>query len=76
MPPRGSDDPELELARRDPLDDGVRVGDREEDAHARVLALELAEHDRHDDRAGPVEAPSTRSPASSPSLDAATSATS
>ena len=49
MPPRGADDPELELARGDPLDDRLRVGDGERDPDARVLALELAEQQRHDD---------------------------
>ena len=50
----GADDPELELARGDTLDDGLRVGDRQRDPDARVLALELAEQQRHDDggRAG------------------------
>ncbi len=50
MAPCGADDAELELARRDALDDGVRVGDREEHADIGVQALELAENDRHDDR--------------------------
>ena len=45
-----ADDPQLELARRDALDDRVRVGHGEEHAHVRVLALELAEHHRNHDR--------------------------
>ena len=48
----GADDPELELAGRDALDDCVRVGDREEDAHAGALALELAEEERDCDGGG------------------------
>ena len=47
---RGADDPELELARGDALDDGLRVGDRQRDLDAGMLALELAEEQRHDDR--------------------------
>ena len=50
MAARRADDPELELARRDALDDRVRVGHGEEDANVRVLALELAEQHRDDDR--------------------------
>ena len=38
-----ADDSELELPRGDALDDGLRVGDRQRDPDARVLALELAE---------------------------------
>ena len=53
MAARRADDPELELARRDALDDRVRVRDGQEDADVRVLALELAEHDRNDDRRRP-----------------------
>ena len=48
--PRRADDPELELARGDALDDRLRVGDGQRDPDARVLALELAEEERHDDR--------------------------
>ena len=47
-----ADDAELELARGDALDHGLRVGDRQRDPDARVLALELAEQQRHDDRRG------------------------
>ena len=50
MPTRRTDDPELELARGDALDDRLRVGDGQGDPDARVLALELAEQERHDDR--------------------------
>ena len=50
---RRADDPELELARGDVLDDGVRVGDRQRHLHTGVLALELAEEQRQDDRGGP-----------------------
>ena len=50
VPAGCADDPELELALGDALDDRLRVGDRERDGHAGVLALELAEQDR-DDRA-------------------------
>ena len=44
----GADHAELELALGDPLDDGLRVRDRERDRDARVLALELAEEQRDD----------------------------
>ena len=63
---RSADDPELELARGDSLDDGVRVGHGQVDAHVRVLTLELGERDGIATAAGPVDAPSTRSPASAP----------
>ena len=46
----GADDPELELARGNALDHRLRVGDGERDPDARMLALELAEEQRHDDR--------------------------
>ena len=39
----GADDPELELARGDAFDDGLRVGHRQRDPDARVLTLQLAE---------------------------------
>ena len=45
-----ADDAELELSLRDPVDDGLRVGDRQSHAHVRMLFLELAEQER-DDRA-------------------------
>ena len=48
-----ADDPELELARGDALDHGVRVGDGQRHVDARVLALELAEQQRDDDRRRP-----------------------
>ena len=44
----GADDTELELALRDLCDDGLRVGDRETNAHVRVQLLELAQQERHD----------------------------
>ena len=44
--PLRADDAELELAARDLLDDVLRVGDRQRDAHGRVPPLELAEDDR------------------------------
>ena len=50
MPARRTDDAELELARGDALDHGLRVRDGQRDLHARVSALELAEQQRHDDR--------------------------
>ena len=50
LPPRGADDPELELARGDVLDDRVRVGHRQRDLDAGILGLELAEEQRQDDR--------------------------
>ena len=53
VPPRRADDAELELARGDPLDDGLRVRDGQRDRDARVRALELAEEQRHDDRRRP-----------------------
>ena len=46
----GADDPELELARSDALDHGLRVGDGQRDPDAGMLALELAEEQRHHDR--------------------------
>jgi hypothetical protein len=49
MTPGGADDPQLELAGRNTLDDGMRVRDREKDPHQRVLTLELAENDGNDD---------------------------
>ena len=63
MPARGADDAELELPRRDALDDRLRVGDGERDVHARDARLELAEQERNDD---PGRARSTRRAASSP----------
>ena len=48
--PGGADDAELELARGDALDDGLRVGDGQRDPDAGMRALELAEQQRHDDR--------------------------
>src|SRR5262245_61873217 len=45
-----ADDPELELPRGHPLDDRVRIGHRQRDVHAWILALELAEQERYDDR--------------------------
>ena len=62
-----ADDPELELARGDALDHGLRVRDGQHDPHARMLALELAEEQGTTIAAGPVEAPSCSSPESSPS---------
>ncbi len=50
LPPRRADDPELQLARGDVLDDRVRVGHRQRDLDAGVLGLELAEQQREDDR--------------------------
>ena len=47
-----ADDPELELPRGDALDDGLRVRDGQRDLDARMLALELAEEQRDDDRGG------------------------
>ena len=49
---RGADDAELELARGDPLDHRLRVRHRQGDPERRVLALELAEQERDDDRGG------------------------
>ena len=43
VPPRRADDTELELARRDPVDDRPRVEDPEHDVKLRVERLELAE---------------------------------
>src|SRR5262249_44278499 len=48
MTPRRTDDAQLELALRDPLDHGLRVGDREGDGDTGVRALELAEENRND----------------------------
>ena len=45
-----ADDPELELAVGDAVDDRVRVGDRERDGQVRVAALELAQEERHEVR--------------------------
>jgi hypothetical protein len=50
--PRRADDPELELAFGDALDDALSVRDRERDRDARVLALELAEQNGDDGAAG------------------------
>ena len=49
---RRADDPELELARGDVLDDRVRVGHGQRDLDAGVLGLELAEEQRQHDRGG------------------------
>ena len=53
MAARRADDAELELARRDALDDRVRVRHRQKDADVRVLALELGEHHRNGDGGRP-----------------------
>ena len=50
MTPCGADDSELQLARSNAFDDGVRVGDGQEHADVGIQALELAEDDRDDDR--------------------------
>src|SRR4029450_6779166 len=47
MPSAGTDDAELEAALGDTIDDGLRVGDREPDAHLRMQFLELAEQQGH-----------------------------
>ena len=47
------DDPELELAPADLLDDRLRVGHRQRDAHERMQLLELPEDDGQDAPAGP-----------------------
>src|SRR5262245_15275555 len=52
MAPRSADDAELDLALGHPLDDRLRVGDRQRDSHAWVRALELAEEHRDDGAAG------------------------
>ena len=63
MAPRRADDPELELAPRDLLDDALRVGDRERDVHARVELLELARGATGSTvPPGPVEAPISSAP--------------
>jgi len=49
---RGPDDPELELAAGDRLDDRLGVGDVQLDDERSVQALELAEEKRHDGAAG------------------------
>src|SRR4051794_30591127 len=49
MTTRGADDPELEVAVRDELDDRLRVVHLERDAHAGMRNLELAEELRDDD---------------------------
>ena len=46
------DDPELELAAPDLLDDGVRVRHRQRDMHQRMELLELPEDDRQDASTG------------------------
>ena len=48
-----ADDPELELAPPDLLDDRVRVGHRQRDVHQRMKLLELAEDDGQDAPARP-----------------------
>ena len=53
LPAGRADDAELELAFCDELDDRVRVRDRERHLHTRVLALELAEEHRDNDRGRP-----------------------
>jgi len=68
-----TDDAELELSPRDPVDDGLRVGDRQAHAHVRMLLLELAEQERDDRAAGPVEAPSSSVPVITPSSSASSS---
>src|SRR5436305_8474588 len=50
---RRADDAELQLAVGDLLDDPVRVRDGELDAQSRMLALELADEERHDGASGP-----------------------
>ncbi len=53
VPPSGADDAELERAIGDLVDDRLRVGDREPDAHVRVVPLELAQEDGHNRAARP-----------------------
>src|SRR5205823_3376045 len=48
-----ADDPELQLALGDLLDDAVRVRDRQRHRELRMFALELAEQDGHDRASGP-----------------------
>jgi lipopolysaccharide/colanic/teichoic acid biosynthesis glycosyltransferase len=48
LPPRGTDDTELELAPSDLLDDALRIEDRERYVDFRMSALELAEKQRND----------------------------
>ena len=48
----------------------MRVGDGERTLTSGCCALELAEQDGHDDAAGPVDAPSSSVPVSSPSPSA------
>jgi hypothetical protein len=52
VPAKRADHTQLDLAGRDPLDDGERVGDRERDAKVGMLPLELAEQDGHEVGAG------------------------
>jgi hypothetical protein len=48
VPPRGTDDAQLELALGDAVDHRLRIRDRERDRYLGVLALELAQEHRHD----------------------------
>src|SRR5687767_4684453 len=52
VPSRRADEPELELARRDALDDGLRVRNGQRNLDAGVRALELAKEQGHDDCGG------------------------
>src|SRR5712692_5629315 len=52
VPASGPDDPELEVAAGDELDDGLRVEHRERHVELRVLRLELAEELGEHDPAG------------------------
>ena len=51
MAPQRPDDAELDLTVRDALDHRVGVPDGERDPQVGVLALELAEEERHEVRA-------------------------
>ena len=74
MPPRGADDAELELARGHSLDDEWVSETVRNTRTSGFWRWNSPSTTGTTTAAGPVEAPSTRSPARSPSADAATSA--
>ena len=75
MTRRRADDAELEAAVGDPLDDGLRVEDREGDMQLRVELREPAEERERTTPPGPVDAPISSVPVSSPVASSAISLT-
>ena len=73
MARRGADDAELELARGDPLDDRLRVEDAQRDVELRVRAWNSQSRCESTIPPGPVDAPISNVPSSSPVASSASS---